>query len=125
MTNKNISIGAGAVMTISIFLPLFSLGAVSASLFDGISADIATEATLVALFAIGALVSAFLDKPSIARICSGVVLAAVLYTLYNTYDLQSSLASALNVDVNLLSMVGIGGWSMLVASIVGVLFSKE
>jgi hypothetical protein len=79
----------------------------------------------VALFAIGALVSAFLDKPSIARICSGVVLAAVLYTLYNTYDLQSSLASALNVDVDLLSMVGIGGWSMLVASIVGVLFSKE
>lgn len=117
MTNKNISIGAGALMTISLFLPFMSMGGLSISLFDGVTTAPDAEGVIVLLAAVGALVTAFLDKPGIARLCSGVVLAACLYLIYN--------ASQIPGAGDFMGLIGLGAYALFAGSIVGVLFSKK
>ena len=117
MTNKNISIGAGALMTISLFLPWANMGIVSASLFDGITAFPTAEGVILMLAAVGSLVTAFLDKPGIARLCSGVVLAACLYSIYSLSQLPGA--------SGIFEVLGIGAYALFAGSIVGVLFSKK
>jgi hypothetical protein len=118
-TNKKITLGASAAMVLSVFLPYMTMGPESASLFDVIMHDPATKVTLVLLFAIGALVTAFLDKAKISRICSGVVLAMMLYALYEMTQLPSL------GDVSVFDFIDFGFYVTIIASIVGVIFSKD
>ena len=118
-TNKKITLGAAGAMVLSVFLPYVDMAPYgSASLFDLIMLDPATRATLVLLFAIGALVTAFLDKAKISRICSGVVLAMMLYALYG-------MTQASGGDVSIFDYIGFGFYVTIIASIVGVIYSKE
>ena len=123
-TNKKISLGAAGAMVLSVFLPYANFGPVSASLFDAIQVDPVSEATLILLLSIGALVTAFLDKAKISRICSGVVLASLLYGLYQMNE-AATVASKLGVDVSIFDVIGFGLYVTLIASIVGVIFSKD
>ena len=123
-TNKKITLGATAAMVLSVFLPYMSFMGQSASLFDIIMLEPATRVTLVLLFAIGALVTAFLDKAKISRICSGVVLASLLYGLYKMNE-AASMASKMGADVSIFDFIGFGFYITLIASIFGVVFSKD
>jgi len=114
-TNKKITLGATAAMVLSVFLPYMTFMGQSASLFDIIMLEPATRVTLVLLFAIGALVTAFLDKAKISRICSGVVLAMMLYALYELFGAGGSV----------FDFIGFGFYITLIASIFGVVFSKD
>ena len=117
MTNKNISIGAGALMTISLFLPFSGALGLSFSIFDGVSAAPSAQGVILMLAAVGALVTAFLDKPGIARLCSGVVLAACLYAIYKISEAGAGAA--------ITDMLQVGAYTLFAGSIVGVLFSKK
>jgi hypothetical protein len=123
-TNKKITLGASAVMVLSVFLPYAKMGVFSISLFDAITEDPVSEPTLILLFAIGAFVSAFLDKEKIARICSGLVLAMMLYAISKLSGAQSDF-SQLNVNVNLFKIIGVGAYLTLISSVLGVVFSKK
>lgn len=118
-TNKKITLGATAAMVLSVFLPYVTLMGQTPSLFDVIMHEPATKATFVPLFAIGALVTAFLDKAKISRICSGVVLAMMLYALYEMAQLPSV------GDISIFDFIGFGFYLTLIASILGVVFSKN
>jgi len=114
-TNKKITLGATAAMVLSVFLPYMTFMGLSASLFDAIQNDPVSEATLILLLSIGALVTAFLDKAKISRICSGVVLAMMLYALYELFGAGGSV----------FDFIGFGFYITLIASILGVVFSKD
>ena len=114
-TNKKITLGATAAMVLSVFLPYMTFMGQSASLFDAIQNDPVSEATLILLLSIGALVTAFLDKAKISRICSGVVLAMMLYALYELFGAGGSV----------FDFIGFGFYITLIASILGVVFSKD
>lgn len=118
-TNKKISLGAAGAMVLSVFLPYANFGPVSASLFDAIQVDPVSEPTLILLLSIGALVTAFLDKAKISRICSGVVLVSMLYVVYKMTQLPGG------GDVSIFDFIGFGFYVTIIASIVGVIYSKE
>ena len=124
-TNKKITLGASAAMVLSVFLPYVTMGTKSASLFDAIQNDPVSEATLILLLSIGALVTAFLDKAKISRICSGVVLASLLYGLYKMNEVASMASKMPGVDVSIFDVIGFGLFITLIASILGVVFSKD
>ena len=124
-TNKKITLGATAAMVLSVFLPYMTFMGQSASLFDIIMLEPATRVTLVLLFAIGALVTAFLDKAKISRICSGVVLGMLLYGLYKMNEVATGLSTMPGVDVSIFDIIGFGFYITLIASILGVVFSKD
>jgi hypothetical protein len=114
-TNKKISLIAGGLLLLSMFLPYVKMGMIQASLFDVVTNKFDSLATLILVLTIGALVSSFLDKTRIARICfSGVILIFII-NMYN----------ASNPTVSLFDFLGIGAYLIFISSLVGVIFSKE
>ena len=113
--NKKYSLIAGSLLLISIFLPFAKLGFIQASLFDVISNQFDSLATLILLFSLGALLSSYLDKAKIARICFIAVILIFLIVLYD----------ASNPMISLFDILGVGAYLVFISSIAGVIFSKE
>ena len=110
-------------MLISCFLPYVKMGVFQISIFDVVSNDIATEATLLPLLSIISIISAYLNRGIIARICSSGVLLIMLYAIFKLSDAQAG-AGAYGVEINLFSLIGIGAYVMLISSGLSILFSK-
>ena len=123
LMNKKISIGIAGAMIISVFLPFAKIAMFSMSLFDALRLGNSPEliALVVLIIAFGVLT--FLDKHLFARICSGLILIACLYGAFKLSEAQSGL-SQLNLEINMFSLLGIGAYILLLASIAGVIFSK-
>ena len=120
---KTLSLISGIAMLISCFLPYVKMGVFQISIFDVVSNDIATEATLLPLLSIISIISAYLNRGIIARICSSGVLLIMLYAIFKVYDAQAG-AGAYGVEINLFSLIGIGAYVMLISSVLSILFSK-
>lgn len=112
--NKKFSVIAGALLLISMFLPYVKMGMIQASIFDAVSNKFDSLATVIFILSIGALVSSFLDKTKIARICFSAV---ILIFIFNMYE-------ASNPSISLFDFLGIGAYLLFISSIVGVIFSK-
>tara|TARA_B110000503_G_C7018850_1_gene358843 strand:- start:412 stop:798 length:387 start_codon:yes stop_codon:yes gene_type:complete len=121
--DKNVSLISGIVMLISCFLPYVKMGVFQISIFDVVSNDITTEATLLPLLSIGAIIFAYLNRGIIARICSSGVLLILLYAIFKVYDAQSGLGT-FGVEINFFSLVGVGAYVMLISSVLSIIFSK-
>ena len=115
MDDKKFGLYAGIGMVVCIFLPLVSvMGASMGSLFDIVKLDIATEATLIVAACIGSAVFAYKDNAQYARICSGVVLAGVMYWI-------SQLPGGFG---SFFDFAGIGLYALIASSAAGVYFNK-
>jgi len=121
--SKNLSLISAIAMLISCFLPFVKMGIIQVSIFDIVSNDLATEATLLPLLSIISVITAFLNKGLIARISSSGVLLIMLYAIYKIYDAQAG-AAAYGLEINLFSLTGIGAYVMLISSVLSILFSK-
>lgn len=121
--SKNLSLISAIAMLISCFLPFVKMGIIQISIFDIVSNDLATEATLLPLLSIISVITAFLNKGLIARISSSGVLLIMLYAIYKIYDAQAG-AAAYGLEINLFSLIGIGAYVMLISSVLSILFSK-
>lgn len=109
--NKTISLVAGVVMIISLFLPFVDLGAFGGlSLFDGLKAGGDTQTYIfTALIAFFAVLTA-INQPLGARIIAIIILLWMLFILF---------AAGFMV-----SILGVGAWLILLGSLLGTLFSK-
>lgn len=122
--NNKISLVVAGAMLISLFLPFAGKGLFAVSLFDALTSGAGTgELIAVNILVIAFAVLTFMKKHLIARICSGIILAACLYGAFKMAELQSGLGS-LGGDVNLFSILGIGAYLLLLSSVAGVIFSK-
>ena len=121
--NKKIRLGIAGAMLLCIFLPFAKMGILSASLLDLVQADanLETVALLVLIIAFGVLT--YMDKHLFAKICSGLVLLALLYGAFQMADAQSA-ASQFGADVNVFSILGLGAYLLLLSSVAGIIFSK-
>ena len=115
--NKKISLIAGALLLLSMFLPYVKMGMIQASIFDVISADIMSNSTLMFVLTLGALFMSFKDNAKIARICFGAVLLILIYALFD--------ASNTGAGFNVFDILGIGAYLAFISSLAGVIFSKE
>lgn len=111
--NKTISLVAGVVMIIGLFLPFVDLGLGAlgkASLFDGLKAGGDTQTYIfTALTAFFAVLTA-INQPLGARIIAIIILLWMLFILF---------AAGFTV-----SIFGVGAWLILLGSLLGTLFSK-
>ena len=121
--NKKISLGIAAAMVLSIFLPFVKLGILSMSLLDAVQIGESPELILLLILIITFGVLTYMDKHLFARICSVIILLALLYGAYNMADAQSGL-SQLDVDINIFKFLGLGAYLLLISSVLGVVFSK-
>lgn len=121
--NNKISLAVAGAMLISLFLPFVKMGVISLSLFDALTSGGSGELIAVNILVIAFAVLTFMKKHLIARICSGIILAACLYGAFKMAEAQSGLGS-LGGDVNLFSILGIGAYLLLLSSVAGVIFSK-
>ena len=121
--NKKISLGIAGAMIISIFLPFVKLGPIGMSLLDAVQLNASVElvALLVLIIAFGVLT--YMDKHLFAKICSGLVLLALLYGAFKMADAGST-ASQYGADINVFSILGIGAYLLLLSSVAGIIFSK-
>ena len=115
--NKKISLIAGSLLLVSMFLPYVKMGMFQASIFDGISANFMSNATLMLALTLGALFMSFKDNAKIARICFGAVLLILVYALYD--------ASNTGGGYEIFDFLGIGAYLAFISSLAGVMFSKE
>ena len=121
--NKKISLGIAAAMVLSIFLPFVKLGILSMSLFDVVQLGESPELILLLVLIIAFGVLTFMDKHLFARICSVIILLALLYGAYKLADAQSGL-SQLNADINIFNILGFGAYLLLLSSGLGIIFSR-
>jgi len=123
--NKKIQYGVAAAMLLSMFLPFLDImGLFSFSIFDVITnSEISSQAPDLWLF-VGLIVAfaalTFMNKPSIARIVSGILLAIILWKLY---DITSDTPD--DAPVSIFDFLGIGAYLLFASTIAGVIYSKE
>tara|TARA_X000001036_G_C20562880_1_gene759217 strand:+ start:48 stop:410 length:363 start_codon:yes stop_codon:yes gene_type:complete len=118
MDNRKITLGIAGAMVLSLFLPFVKVMGFGASLFDIATKMPGDNFELVALIAlvIGFAVTTFMGKPAIARICSGLILLACIYSTYKVVD-----AGAAGV----FEVLAMGAYILVLSSIAGVIFSKS
>ena len=113
--NKKFSLIAGSLLLLSMFLPYVKIGMIQVSLFDVISNKFDSLATVMLILTLGALLSSFLDKAKIARICFSAVILIFIINMYNASNLSNSL----------FEFIGIGAYLIFISSLAGAIFSKE
>ena len=113
--NNKISLATAVTMLISIFIPFIKAGSTGISLFDAaqLPIDTAVPITLIVLVIVFAVLT-FMKKHLIARICSIIILAVLLFRIID----------ASSAGANIFSVLGIGAYLLLLSSVAGVIFSK-
>lgn len=102
-----IAIIAGCTMVVAVFLPAFSFGYGSISLWDGIEGDANGNAIVILLFGILATVFAIVERFDYVQACS-IGVFAVGVTLFIDF-----------VRAEIIEFMGIGMILLILASLIG------